>query len=676
MKNYFRPMKTFGEKRPMKKIILVILCGLCCLASQAQAAVEMMVQAKYNGSAVQLRWVPLDKELGYQYQLYRAPLIEPQKRQLLATLSMPTYAEAKTRVSKENEYGLKLLYPFETAENRAEINAYLGQMDNRLNMVLFLSIFQPEIAELLGQAYIDTTVEKDIAYSYTLETYGKGALVSTKTLAVATYKPAVIPMAWGVKAHKFPWGVGLKWQGYEEFQGFHIYRAENYAGPYTQINQAPVQVQTAVNPDGTVDVAPYFYTDTTMDKDKTYYYKVRGLDFFGDLGPDSDIAMGKVKVDPHPGPPSRPTLEVAENSITLQWQKSADDTVMGYHVHRSSRQEGPYVRLNEALIVTTSFVDEAVEVDRNYFYTLTAVNNGGYESMRSLAALGVPVDSTPPPVVEGLGVELDEATVKLQWAVNPAEDLLGYRVYRTMTPELQDWALLNKEPVAQVAFDDALTKNLSRYPYFYRITAVDTHYNESAPSEQVKIQLPDVIPPSAPTIQGSSVREGQVSLAWTVINVYDFAGYSVYRSEAGKKQKISSELLVQPTFVDATPPVDTTLVYTVVAVDQTGNESEPSDPMTLTVRDHIKPRIASFEAGVEKGKVVLTLVSKDTDLAGFDVWRSRNNRDFIKINTRRVKEPRFTDEHTLAGLRSFYKIILWDKAANKTESVVRELVVQ
>ncbi|WP_321392577.1 hypothetical protein [uncultured Desulfuromusa sp.] len=657
----------------MKKIILFVLL-FCCLGSLARAEVNVLLQAKYDGTAVKLRWLPADKELGYEYHLYRAPAETLDDRQQIATLRMPSYEEAKGLITKENEFSLKLLYPFETASDRAEVNAYLTQIDNRLNMIFFLSTVKPDLARLLGQAYLDTTIKTGEAYVYTLEVYSANDLVATKRIGIIAKHPAVLSMPWNVKAHLFPWGAGLTWEGYEPFIGFNIYRSDSYSGEYVKINKSPVQVQQAVNTDGTVDVAPYFFTDEITEENKTYYYKVRGIDFFGDLGPYSDVAIGQVKIDHRPSPPPRPDLEISEDNITLQWTKN-DEKVIGYNVYRAPEQKGPYVQLNTKLVSDLSFRDETVIVDQNYFYLITAVNGGGYESLRSLAVLGVPVDVTPPPIVKDLQFSLNKATVNTQWSEVQANDLLGYRVYRTMDLKNKDWQLLNHDPVPKALYADVLTENLSRYPYYYRITSVDTHHNESAPSTMVKVKLPDVTPPRPPSITGSSVREGQVALTWKQVHVYDLAGFYVYREEAGQKLKVSQNLLINPSFVDANPPVDTPIIYTVVAVDETGNESEPSATVNLSVRDHIKPQISSFKAGVTKGEVVLMVVSKDTDLAGFDVLRSHNNRDFLKISHARIQETQFVDARVKKGKRYFYKVVLWDKAANNTESTVREVRV-
>lgn len=657
--------------------ILFVFCvpGFVLAAPpQSQPGPGLVLEVKSTPDVVKLRWLVTDKHFDYTYVLSRADAKTPGEKVEIARLKMADFATAKTMLA-DNEAALKLMFPFRTAKSRAEMNQSLAQNDNRLNMLLYLSVMEPSVATALGQYYEDKPPVAMKAVLYTLDVYSRGELVHSKTRGIAPGIVKQLPMVWDVQAHRFDWGVGLKWQGYEPYTAFSIYRSGEYDGEYKKINTVPVQVQVSKNANGTIDVAPYFYSDTTLKKGELAFYKVQGIDFFADPGPETIPVLGMVKNDPRPAPLRRPEMKSGETSISMSWEPSPDKDIVGYNVYRTRRYEGKGEKLNKELIAGTSFTDENVQVDLNYFYSITAVNKRGYESLPSLNGQGLAKDATPPPTAQKLAAEVIDAKVSLHWHGVQAEDLLGYRIYRTMNENDQDWALLNNDPVENTAFIDVLAKNLSRYPYYYRITSVDTHYNESDPSAFVKIKLPDVTPPKSPSISGSSVREGQVALTWDQIQSYDLAGFYVYREVNGVKLKVSKGLLLNPSFVDANPPVDTPIAYTVVAVDETGNESEPSSTVNLSVRDHVKPQFSSFKAGVTKGAVVLAIASKDTDLAGFDVFRSHNNRDFLKISHARIKETKFVDARVKKGKRYFYKVVLWDKAANNTESTVREVRV-
>lgn len=657
----------------MTKYISLVALFLVLLVSTAGAEenLKIALQGKFDGEKVQLRWMVSDKSTGYHYVLWSAPADDIKSRKRLADLKMLPYDEAKQQLT-DNGAALKLMYPFKAAESRAEINQSLAQEDNRLGMLLFVSTMDKQVAAALGQYYVDTDIAVGGQRLYTVEAYADETLVATSTYPVNLAEPAVLPIVWNVKAHKFKWGVGLKWDGYEPYTTFNIYRRGLMDEEFTKINTAPVQVQTSKNSDGTLSVAPYFYSDTTIKENLVYFYQVRGVDFFGDEGPTSIEVMGKVKVDYRPAPLPRPKIEEGETSLTIFWDKSADERVTSYNIYRSRKGGADFEKLNAKPLTKTRFVDTHVVVDLNYFYYVTAINSGGFESIPSLTVSGYAKDSTPPAVVQDLSAEIEEANINLLWQPVSDADLLGYRIYRTMKVDSLDWALLNKEPLPVRAYTDALTKNLSRYPYYYRVTAVDTHYNESAPSQSVKIQLPDVTPPGAPFLAGYTVKNQQVALNWHAVKSYDMAGYHVYRIVDAKKTRLTSNLLTLPTYVDTQPPVGKQLQYQVTALDLTGNESAPSALLNVVAKDAIPPHLGSLKVSVKGDTVSLNVISKDTDSTGFDVYRSRNNRDFVRINKNRVKNGYFVDQ-VLKGKRYFYKVVLWDTSANKTESPVREV---
>jgi len=540
--------------------LIILICFSLFSFSTVQAENKLILRAKVSAETVKLRWMITDRRFDYTYVLYRAPADDIGKKVEIARLTALDFSDAKKMLA-DNQVALKLMFPFETAKDRKELNQSLAQNDNRLSMLMYLSALQPVVAKALGQYYEDKPPEGTKAAIYTLEVLDGKNVGYTASRGLILGVESKMPMIWDVEAHQFDWGVGLKWQGYDAYTSFNIFRSDTYDGVYKKINKAPVQVQAKKNPNGTIDLAPYFYSDTTLEKGKLGFYKVQGLDFFADKGPMTIPVIGQVKIDPHPALLTRPEIKAGETDIIIRWKPSQDEDVVGYNIYRSQKYEDPGEKLNEHLITSTQFKDETVLLDLNYFYSVTAVNKGGYESLPSLNALGIAKDITPPARVQNLAGKVDKAIVKLMWDTVTDKDLLGYQVYRTMQPENQDWAMITKDPIDQTKFDDVLTKNLSRHPYFYKITAIDTHYNESKPSEFVKLQLPDVTPPGAPVINGSSVRNGQVALTWTSVDSYDFKGYHVYREKIekkkklGKKNKLTRTPLSQPSFVDPTPPV-------------------------------------------------------------------------------------------------------------------------
>ncbi len=152
---------------------------------------------------------------------------------------------------------------------------------------------------------------------------------------------------------------------------------------------------------------------------------------------------------------------------------------------------------------------------------------------------GYSVDNLSPGAPTGLQVQTDHFDVLLAWQASGVndEDLHHYNVYRCRTPEFADGQ-------TTLLSDAALTSYFEvRVPqghWYFRVTAVDIHGNESAPSNVAgMLSLVAVDPAGAPTtlavrsatpnpfnpiteIHCDLPAEGPVALA-----VYDLGGHAV-----------------------------------------------------------------------------------------------------------------------------------------------------
>jgi hypothetical protein len=138
----------------------------------------------------------------------------------------------------------------------------------------------------------------------------------------------------------------------------------------------------------------FTFTDTTIEWQKSYYYHIEPVTLIrrqdnpqlvieGDDTPEVKVFADDVF------PPATPSELQAVFSgpgqkpfIDLVWAPVADVDLAGYNVYR--REEGgAEIRLNNELIKTPAFRDEAVASQKNYFYSVSAVDTRGNESARS-----------------------------------------------------------------------------------------------------------------------------------------------------------------------------------------------------------------------------------------------------------------------------------------------------
>lgn len=254
-------------------------------------------------------------------------------------------------------------------------------------------------------------------------------------------------------------------------------------------------------------------------------------------------------------------------------------------------------------------------------YLVEALNKKERSAGASNAAI-VLLGAAPAPV-EGLTARMAERGVVLRWQPLPASTA-GTRVqlHRTLLlppggAKKNSSAPATAEPAEQtlavpadaageepgVALDtDVQFDRTYRYTANRLVTQqVDKEKLDaaSASSSAVTITTRDTFPPAAPTglaaVPVSAAMNGgtpEVDLSWSPNTEPDLAQYHVYRRESGMqanpaRERIApekdAEPVVAPAFRDMHVQPGQPYVYTVTAVDASGNESAPSAEVRVTV---------------------------------------------------------------------------------------------
>jgi hypothetical protein len=110
-------------------------------------------------------------------------------------------------------------------------------------------------------------------------------------------------------------------------------------------------------------------------------------------------------------------------------------------------------------------------------FMVMALGNYGSSWWTSNPDSGYSVDNIAPAVPAPLTGQYGAGRVALHWDPNADADVAGYRVYRGTTPgfAIGAAALISAQP-------DTGLVDLSAVPAYYKVTAIDTHGNESAPA--------------------------------------------------------------------------------------------------------------------------------------------------------------------------------------------------
>jgi fibronectin type 3 domain-containing protein len=137
------------------------------------------------------------------------------------------------------------------------------------------------------------------------------------------------------------------------------------------------------------------YSDLSVTGNTTYTYVVIAADAAGNKTASSSQSV----TTPAPAdttPPAAPTnlsgVAASSTQVNLSWSAATDPSgIKGYNVYRNG------VKINSALVTTTSYGDSTATAGATYSYTVTAVDGANNESAKSTAVSVTTPDLPPPP---------------------------------------------------------------------------------------------------------------------------------------------------------------------------------------------------------------------------------------------------------------------------------------
>ena len=169
--------------------------------------------------------------------------------------------------------------------------------------------------------------------------------------------------------------------------------------------------------------------------------------------------------------------------------------------------------------------------------------------------------------------------------------------------------------------------------YFYRVAYVDGAHNRSGLSlASPPVYLPNVVPPRAPVVTKVLGGDRQIILRWASNREPDLAEYRVYRADSQEAARdlrlmtlVHTEVVspgepdTRPAEVEWIDPVPglVNFFYRMVAVDEVGNVSVPSQPRTARAYDETCPDPPTWNSPIPRAdtnSIVLSWTSFLTDL--------------------------------------------------------------
>lgn len=194
------------------------------------------------------------------------------------------------------------------------------------------------------------------------------------------------------------------------------------------------------------------------------------------------------------------------------------------------------------------------------------------------------IPTTPPQPPQGFRVEATAEGIRLHWD-NQEDRAVGFDVYRRPASQRGYGQPIASPNADARRFLDRGAVYGQRYIYTVRTATSRKPLIESAEAGELEIQYEDRFAPPLPLNFVALAESGSVRLRWDASTAEDVAGYFLYRQDPGREYALVTDRLIQGTeHLDRGLVAGLTYSYKIRVVDQEGNESELSRPVSTTVR--------------------------------------------------------------------------------------------
>lgn len=673
---------------------LILFCLIACQAAFAQnkgrkkeVVKGVKIIARPLPDSVLLRWAPTDQQtwaLGnkYGYVLERYAMVEgkvAKRNPAIIVLSpqpiKPYPLEQWEPIAKASNYGAiaaQALYG-ETFEATQPKNQKMDkpmvrqayekamEMEMRFSFALLGADLNKEVAKASGLKWTDRKVKKGDRYLYRIYV----ALPPDISLKLDTgfvftgpdeFSP--LPKPAEFSAFFSDTTVALSWNQkllQAQYIAYDIEQSSDGGITFQKRNQEPF-IGINEKPDN-----PYvFYMDTTHSR-KELIYRIRGLNSFGEFGPYSNLEKGVCRPVVKLAPEDVKVNIIDNKEVVLTWKYDRNNlkNITGFRVYRSDQMESGYKPVSSQLLPpsTLSFKDSK-PLSASY-YKVCAVD-GLEQEKESFSVLAQLEDHDPPAMpAKVTGTIAKDGQVTLSWIANQEQDLLGYYVYRGNDRKQEDMRVTGKH-IQTPSFSEKLNLRSLTDSVYYRVIAIDGHYNESK-STILALRKPDVLPPAPVSIQKNTATEKGIYLMWANSVSKDATQYRLIRTS---DQSLTGELLVTlPHKGDTTAYLDSTVAlgqeyrYDVLTVDAMGLTSVPIQSLKL---QKLKPIQSTTYASIKAvrdtiaNRVFLNWQAKGTAVKHWVIYRGAQGERLSQYQS--AKGNSFVDTEILKSKAYFYHL--------------------
>jgi hypothetical protein len=386
---------------------------------------------------------------------------------------------------------------------------------------------------------------------------------------------------------------------------------------------------------GTQKSTHSYFTDSLSENDRYYFYRIRGINPFGELGPPSNtvkgIGIGALKENPF----IKLADLVSDSIVYIEWNfsKQMEPAVRSFQLLVSRSYKGKY---KEAIINITansrSMLYKHTEKFEGAYYFKIAAIGAATKRTESFPVFVQTIDSIPPRAPAAVKAVInDKGIIKVNWKKNIEKDLNGYRLFRA-THKYEEYSAVFSTIIKDSFYTDTVQMTMLNDTVYYYLIAIDKRGNMSKDGKISFAIKPDIIPPAPSFFKSYEIVDKGIFLTWDYSPSTDVVEYILKRVEGADTSKMKLLKKWNPKdsireYTDNTVKHDKLYTYQLDVKDKTRliSKNQHISLRFYKISEMIKPAVKGLDALYDEKLNTATLIwsYNQKDVEEFRIYRGR-----------------------------------------------------